>query len=406
MRRIRLGVIFDQHILSGGGYQQNLNDALLVRDLPVGLAEVIFYTTLQENVTVLAGYGIDAKCLCLSPFEKFTDYIRRHVSSSRLNTLVRMLQRFSNFEKILINNQIDLVYFLSPSILARSLENLNYITTVWDLCHRDCPEFPEVRSNRILESRDYLYTLILPGATAIFVDSEIGKTNVTRRYALDSERIHVMPFREAEATRRIRQQLHSAEICIPEKYQIDVPYIFYPAQFWPHKNHVYLLEGLRLLETHYSKRVGAIFSGGDKGNLSYIKRYANSLGLQDRIRFVGFVANTEIIDLYLQSVALVMPTYFGPTNLPPLEAFGLGVPVLYPDKPGLRDQVGNAALLMDLRHPESMAMHLNNLLDDDDLRCDLIAAGYERSNQNDVYDRTAVLVNIIEDFRWRRLCWQ
>ena len=30
-----------------------------------------------------------------------------------------------------------------------------------------------------------------------------------------------------------------------------------------------------------------------------------------------------------------MPT-FGPTNIPPLEAFELGTPVLYPDLKGLR----------------------------------------------------------------------
>ena len=53
-----------------------------------------------------------------------------------------------------------------------------------------------------------------------------------------------------------------------------------------------------------------------------------------------------------------MPTYFGPTNIPPLEAFALGVPVLYSDLPGLKDQVGDSALLLDLNNPESMAQHM------------------------------------------------
>ena len=79
--------------------------------------------------------------------------------------------------------------------------------------------------------------------------------------------------------------------------------------------------------------------------MSYVRSHAARLSLEERIKFIGFVGNEEIPELYRQSIALVMPSYFGPTNLPPLEAFQLGVPVLYPDKAGLRDQVGNAALL-------------------------------------------------------------
>jgi glycosyltransferase involved in cell wall biosynthesis len=189
------------------------------------------------------------------------------------------------------------------------------------------------------------------------------------------------------------------------KYNLDMPYVFYPAQFWAHKNHVYLLEGLRILEELYGICIGAIFSGGDQGNLAYVHSYARRLNLEDRVRFIGFVDNEEIPELYRQSVALVMPSYFGPTNLPPLEAFELGVPVLYSDKVGLRDQVGDAALLMDLKDPASLANHLKNLIDDPQLRMRLIVAGNERLKFFDSMDRIGVLTRVLEDFRWRRLTW-
>ena len=182
--------------------------------------------------------------------------------------------------------------------------------------------------------------------------------------------------------------------------------MFYPAQFWAHKNHVYLIEGLLALEESCGQKVGAIFSGGDQGTRSYIEEYVINTGLQDRVRFVGFVPDHELLELYLQSIALVMPTYFGPTNLPPLEAFHLGVPVLYPDLDGLRDQVDDAALLMDLSDPESMALHLSNLLSDSDLRNKLVAAGFRRAAYFDSFDRIGLLKKIISDFRYRRLCWK
>ena len=100
-----------------------------------------------------------------------------------------------------------------------------------------------------------------------------------------------------------------------------------------------------------------------------------------------------------------MPTYFGPTNLPPLEAFTLGIPVLYSDLAGLREQVGDAGLLMDLTNPESMADHIKALIDDTQLRNRLIQAGYARLAYFDTQDRLGVLRTVLNDFRAKRSCW-
>lgn len=406
MEPIRLGVIFDQHILAGGGYQQALNAALLTRELPKELVEVIWFSTLPGNISTLSTHGIEANPIHMSFFRKIRAFLRRRITNTRLLKFIQKIEPHSPLEKQLIAQEIDLVYFLSPSAWAQSLEKLNYITTVWDLCHRDDPEFPEVRWNRQFEARDLSYRAVLPRATAIFVDSELGKVNTAHRYGVDLDRIHVMPFQGAGATRRELDSDAKSDVNILGKYQLSVPYVFYPAQFWAHKNHVYLLEGLRALEVTYGLQIGAIFSGGDQGNLPFIESYVSKLGFQDRVRFAGFVTNEEIVELYRHSLALVMPSYFGPTNLPPLEAFQLGVPVLYSDKAGLHDQVGSAALLIDLKDPNSMALHLKNLIEDEHLRNQLIAAGLEKLKHFDAYDRIGVLQKVIEDFRWRRLCWE
>ena len=406
MRPIRLAVIFDQQIRAGGGYQQALNAALLTKNLSEHMVQTFFFTTLEENVSTLVGHGIQAEPIQLSFFQRARTYLRRLVTGARILKLLKRLERYSPFERRLIQQNIDLVYFLAPSSWTRDLDEINYITTVWDLCHRDDPEFPEVRWNRQFEARERNYRALLPRATAIFVDSELGKKNVVHRYGIDEERVHVMPFQAAAATRESKETGSRSSIDVRAKYHLDVPNVFYPAQFWAHKNHVYLLEGLRALEQQYGLRIGAIFSGGDQGNLAYVKSYVRKLDLEDRVLFVGFVENEEIPELYRQSVALVMPSYFGPTNLPPLEAFELGVPVLYSDKAGLRDQVGDAALLMDLSDPVSMADHLKNLIEDPGLRSKLVEAGKERLMYFDSMDRVAILNRVIEDFRWRRQTWE
>jgi glycosyltransferase involved in cell wall biosynthesis len=406
MPPIRLAVFFNQPIFSGGGYQQSINAALLTCKLPPDLVQPIFYTTLKENVAGLHAHGIDAIYIKLLRFPRVRSRIRNFVEQLKIFGNTDSFLSLDPFERQLLSQNIDLVYFLSPEFFARYLVRLNYITTVWDLCHRDDPEFPEVRWGGEFEARENNYRAILPRATAILVDSEQGKDNVVRRYGIDTERIYVMPFEAAQGSQLNDDDYSSAFINIQLKYKLDVPYVFYPAQFWAHKNHVYLLEGLKILECRYGKKIGAIFAGCDQGNLDYVKEYVNKLSLQDRVRFAGFVPNSEIPYLYRQSLALVMPTYFGPTNIPPLEAFSLGVPVLYPDKAGLRDQVAGAALLMDLNNPSTMADHLARLISDADLRECLISAGQVRLESYSHVNRVQVLESIIKNFQWRRTCWR
>lgn len=406
MKKIRLGVVFDQKILSGGGYQQSVNAAVIAKQLPIDLADVIFYTTIKKNIETLEEYGISANFINFSLFSKLRTYFYRKIKNRYLLKLFRFFEKNNPREKIFIQDKIDIVYFLSPTSWPIDLEKTNFITTLWDLCHQDDLEFPEVRWHREFERRESNYRAILPRAIAILVESKLTQSHLTQRYGIDEERVYVTPFKGAITTQKQLNFSSYTDVDIKKKYKLDMPYVFYPAQFWAHKNHIYLLEGLKSLEDNFGLKVGAIFSGGDKGNLDFIKKNVLKLGLSDSIRFVGFVTNKEMPELYRQSLALVMPTYFGPTNLPPLEAFAMDVPVLYPDKKGLRDQVGNAALLMDLKNSRSMAEHLKNLIEDKELKIEIIKNGRKKLDYYNSFDQVAILRLIIENFIAKRKCWE
>jgi glycosyltransferase involved in cell wall biosynthesis len=122
------------------------------------------------------------------------------------------------------------------------------------------------------------------------------------------------------------------------------------------------LRALRILADRGASVPQAVFAGSDQGALESVRKQAADLKLSNRLNILGFVPSEHMPYLYKGCVALVMPTYFGPTNLPPLEARALGVPVIYSDLPSFREQMGDEALYIDLEDPASLAEQLELLM--------------------------------------------
>ena len=120
----------------------------------------------------------------------------------------------------------------------------------------------------------------------------------------------------------------------------------------PHKNHATLLAALALLRGRKQLH-RLVLCGSDCGHLDRIKGLVAEHDLAQEVSILGFVDSTELGALYRSACALVMPSYFGPTNMPPLEAWAVGTPVIYPE--AFKSQVGDAAILFDYDSPNSLA---------------------------------------------------
>jgi len=388
---MRVAVILESELHAGGGFQQELSTACLLARQQ-GAHDFVFYATNQQTVRVLKEKHV------------LVSFLAMRSLSNRFRGLARRMGvkdvSIAPFERILLRDRIDLVYFLAPSGIASHLRRLNYVITVWDQCHRDHPEFPEVNFDGQFERREDVYMVTLPKAVAVLVDAPLSKENLVRRYGCDAQRVHVASFLPSIDIK------NSSEVDIKKKYGVTGKYIFYPAQFWAHKNHVYILDGLKILRGQHGLGIEAVFTGSDKKNLQFVLSYAQKLGLKDAVHYVGFVPNEDMASFYRQAIALVMPTYFGPTNIPPLEAFALGCPVCYSDLPGLRDQVGDAAFLMDLKDPGSLARHVVTILNDRDIvrqkisKGKTIAAGW---TEDDYWN---VLKGIFDEYAVKQHCWK
>jgi glycosyltransferase involved in cell wall biosynthesis len=402
---MNIAVFSGLELHGGGGYQYELSTILLLNKHKNESYNFIFFTNSRKKLNILKEHGIDGHYFPYSWFDKgiagiknnrIVDILMRRLKFIKTNRLDKQLGKFD----------VDIIYFLSPSSWSLVTEKYHYIITVWDLCHRDHMEFPEVYINRIFEERERIYKNALPKAVKIITESEIGKQNIIRRYNVDENRIIALPLLPSQSAEISEEEYLRNFINIKKKYHIEGEYIFYPAQFWSHKNHVYILEGLQILKEKYNLTINAVFSGTDYGNLNHVMRKAKELELEKQVFYIGFVDNKEIPYLYRQAMALVMPTYFGPSNIPPLEAFSLGCPVLYSDLPDLQEHVKNAALLLDLNNPESLAVQIMKIRDDKKTVAWIVTNGKKKIEVWTEEDYWIGVKNALDDFAVKLKCWK
>jgi glycosyltransferase involved in cell wall biosynthesis len=343
---MRIAAILEDSMTIGGGFHQAANAILQMRDICERRFEFEVYTTHPENVSPLEMLGIKASVIKYTVLDKLIAYFPT-------NPIILLVQHYlgiiSPFEAKLLKDGVDLAYFLVNSITPAALTRLNYITTVFDLCHRDFPEFPEVRYSVQFLMREQRFKNNLSRALLIMSDSEQLSQLIAKRYGIDDERLLAMPFAPSPFL-----ELDSCldKSTVLNTYQLTEGYFFYPAQFWAHKNHFRILEALLLLNEK-GIEYNVVFAGGDKGNQSHIQKFVLENGLEGQVRFLGFVPAEHIRGLYEGCRVLVMPTYFGPTNIPPLEAWILGKPVIY--SAHLKEQVGEAAIFFDPDNPNELA---------------------------------------------------
>jgi glycosyltransferase involved in cell wall biosynthesis len=298
---------------------------------------------------------------------------------------------------------VDLAYFVTPSTYALAFRTLPYVYTVWDLCHRDHPEFPEVGGAGEFRHRESLYRTAINRAYLTLTDSTELTRLICHRYGADSERLIAMPFQPAGLAQTI-EEIERKSVEVTNRLQLPRDYLFYPAQFWPHKNHTRILQALAYLKER-GYRFPAVFCGGDKGNKCHIQDVADRLGVADQVAFFGFVDEDSMQSLYALSRALVMPTYFGPTNLPPLEAWRANKPVIYSEC--LSAQVGDAAICVNPDSTTELAEAILRVYGNEHIRKDLAEKGVAKLRQTEAQIRAAesLFIEKLDVFRGRKLCW-
>lgn len=307
-----------------------------------------------------------------------------------------------------IRNGVELMLYPKPNTLSFETE-IPYVMAIHDLQHRLQPDFPEVSANGIWEWREYLFRNGIRYATLILADSEVGKEDILSfygSYGITSDRVKVLPFLPACYLGVDISESQKKEV--QATYHLPDRYLFYPAQFWPHKNHARIIQALDLLKREYQLGIPIVLCGSytddlRKRTFNEVKGLVNKYGLEKYVHYLGFVPDKDMSALYSGAVALIMPTFFGPTNIPVLEAWAFSCPVITSDIRGIREQAGDAAILVDPRSVEAIADGIYRLWTDEALAHKLSANGRQRLASYTPEDYRRLLIKILNEAKMRAL---
>jgi glycosyltransferase involved in cell wall biosynthesis len=407
-QRMRIALFLERSPEVGGGFQQALSTVVaLARPAATG-HEVIVFTQYERTREVLSTYAIDAIRFRHHGVRLLDRWSATMVGGAILRRLRRLgFRRLGrHLDALLDDHAIDLVILSECTEIGLRIGDHPFIVTVWDVFHRDWPEFPDIYKDRLFERWDRTRRAMVTRAIAVIANSASGARRISSLYGVDPHRIVELPLLPSLAVRRHAAghgRTTTGQVC--RRYGLPARYVFYPAHFGALKNHLYLLEGLVALEQDHGIVLDAVFCGSDAGNLVVVQRQVRALGLTARIRFLGTVPDDDVPALYEGALALVMPTYSGPTNLPPFEAVMLGCPVIYSDRPEFREQMRDAALYCDLAEVSSLADHLAALIRDAKLADRLQVAGRQLAAEIAAIDYGQRLKPVLDDYAYLRRRW-
>ena len=258
-----------------------------------------------------------------------------------------------------------------------------YVVTVHDLLEhmRGSRDGSNLRRNLHLQ----LTRRALRKAARILAVSQFTRNEVQRVFSVPDDRIEVVynaideRFLHGHATQADRD-------LIAERYQVNYPFLLYAGAIRPHKNVVRTIEAFSALKSELEKEqklldLKLIIIGDDLSGHPGLRRTVVRSGVQNDVRFLGFVPIEVLRIFYDVAKVFVFPSLYEGFGLPPLEAMAHGTPVITSNTSSLPEVAGNAALLVNPENVFEIQRALQKALLDPVLRGRMKERGYQQAQR-------------------------
>ena len=162
------------------------------------------------------------------------------------------------------------------------------MVNIYDLNFKFNNFFPEYKNEKVFNDTKDIINKSVDRAFKIFVDTNRTKEELKSYFLCPSDKITVYPFSShlPGIWDEIKQNFNVKSCLEKLKIPENLNFFYYPAQFWAHKNHRYIVDAFKILKENNKNNYKIILNGSDKGNLNYIKRIINENGLNENFLFM------------------------------------------------------------------------------------------------------------------------
>jgi glycosyltransferase involved in cell wall biosynthesis len=223
---------------------------------------------------------------------------------------------------------------------------------------------------------------VLKGAGRILAVSKFTKSEIEKLFDIPSRHIEVVY--NAIDERFLRGHASEAERqLLAERYLVTYPFLLYAGSISPQKNLVRIIEAFSALKTELEKQamypdLKLIIIGDELSKNPDLRRTVIRSGVQNDVRFMGFVPIEMLRVFYDAAKIFVFPSLYEGFGLPPLEAMAHGTPVVTSNTSSLPEVVGNAAVLVNPENVFEIMRALHRVLLDQAVRDKIRQRGYEQ----------------------------
>jgi glycosyltransferase involved in cell wall biosynthesis len=223
-------------------------------------------------------------------------------------------------------------------------------------------------------------------ADAIIADSVSTRRDAMKILQIPAEKIYTVTLGIGDEFHRITDTA-LLEDC-RRRYNLPQTFLLYVGLVEPRKNLPLLLNAYARL-AQLEEAPPLIVVGRFGWMVEDVFRQIETLQLQDRVHFTGYIPDQDLPLVYNLAQSLLYPSRYEGFGFPPLEAMACGTPVITTAVSAMQDQVGEAGLLVPPQDEQALFEAMRRLSQDRALRQALSARG-QRQAGNFTWKQTAL----------------
>ncbi|WP_414514529.1 glycosyltransferase family 4 protein [Nostoc sp. PCC 9305] len=298
----------------------------------------------------------------------FSRLVKKIVNKINFN-----FNNFIGYSSLLKENKINLLFcpFSAPTYADKDIP---LVAIAYDLQHLDYQFFFTAQEQ---QHRTKFIVELLNKSQKIICISDFTRQSFIKHFKTPPDKLAVVPISIHERLVELNESTvieHLNSIGLAGR-----KYAFYPANYWPHKNHLILLTAYGIYKKQFPNSfLDLVFTGALEHEENHLKEAVDLMGLSENILFLGFLNQETLTAVWQGCQCLIFPSLYEGFGIPTLEAMKFGKPVLSSNAASLPEVGGDAVIYFDPRKPDEIASCLAKINDNQLLVEQLVKKGFQR----------------------------